>query len=212
MSSSNTPPTRGRPVNAEARARRVAQILAGARTCFVARGFHGTSISEISAAARVSTANIYQYFENKDALILALVEDDLRQELALIWRISRSDMRHSAFEDAFRDGFVGQAAVHAAALRCEVMAEAARNPAVAQLLRANEAKAMAAVTAGIATAQDNGLIDASLDADSCAEMIALVMDGLQRRLTYAPESGEELLRDFVSFLARTLRIPSPQQD
>lgn len=169
-------------------------------------------MSEISVAARVSPANIYQYYENKDALILALVEEDLRQELDLISRISRSDMRHSAFEAAFRDGFVGQAAVNAAALRCEVLAEAARNPTVAHLMRVNEAKAMKAVVAGIEAAQSNGTIDASLNAEACAEMIALVIDGLQRRLTFAPQSGEELLREFVSFLARTLNIPSPQQD
>ena len=190
----------------------MAQILDGARACFISRGFHGTSVSEISSAAGVSTANIYQYFENKDALILALIADDLKHELELILRISQSDMHFASFQEAFRDGFIGKAAVNAAVMRCEVLAEAARNPAIAQLVRVNEAKAMAAVTAAITRAQEEGLVDASLDADSCAEMIALVIDGLQRRLTFAPESGEVLLRDFVTFLVRTLNIPTPQQD
>lgn len=212
MDSLNQISNRGRPVNAQARAERMAQILDGARACFIAQGFHGTSISEIRKAAGVSTANIYQYFENKDALILALVEDDLKQELDLISRISRSDMRPAAFHVMFRDAFVGQAAIDAATLRCEVLAEAARNPAVAQLLRETDAKAMRAVAAGLAEAQDKGLIDKAIDAEACSEMIALVFDGLQRKLTFTQMAGEDLLRDFVAFLVRALNIPSPRQD
>ena len=43
----------GRPVNSEARAQRRAQILDGARACFLRKGFHAATTAEISAEAGV---------------------------------------------------------------------------------------------------------------------------------------------------------------
>ena len=74
----------GRPVNSEARAVRRAQILDGARACFLRKGFHAATTAEISAEAGVSVANLYQYFPAKDDLVQALIEDDLAEDLALV--------------------------------------------------------------------------------------------------------------------------------
>lgn len=51
------------------------QILAGARQVFFAKGFDGASMSEIALAAGVSKGTLYVYFENKERLFAALVED-----------------------------------------------------------------------------------------------------------------------------------------
>jgi len=52
-----------------------AQILEGARQVFFAHGFNGSSMSEIALAAGVSKGTLYVYFENKERLFAALVED-----------------------------------------------------------------------------------------------------------------------------------------
>ncbi|MBK8007230.1 MAG: TetR/AcrR family transcriptional regulator [Rhizobiales bacterium] len=56
-----------------------AQILEGAGKVFFARGFDGASMSDIAAAAGVSKGTLYVYFENKERLFAALVEEHSRE-------------------------------------------------------------------------------------------------------------------------------------
>src|SRR4051795_12349542 len=49
------------------------QILDGARRVFLAQGFDGASMGEISKAAGVSKGTLYIYFDSKEALFEALV-------------------------------------------------------------------------------------------------------------------------------------------
>ncbi|HYO58748.1 helix-turn-helix domain-containing protein [Archangium sp.] len=48
-------------------------LLAAALEVFALKGFRSASMAEIASAARVSTGNIYRYFENKSALYAAVV-------------------------------------------------------------------------------------------------------------------------------------------
>ncbi len=51
------------------------QILEAALRAFAERGFHGTSIPEIAAAAGVGVASIYRRFESKEHLVNAVFRD-----------------------------------------------------------------------------------------------------------------------------------------
>lgn len=66
-----------------------AQILAGAKRCFMRLGYEAASMNEITAEAGVSKGTIYVYFADKQALFRALVESEksaameaLRRDLA----------------------------------------------------------------------------------------------------------------------------------
>jgi AcrR family transcriptional regulator len=48
--------------------------LDAALTLFAERGFHGTSVPDIAALARVGAGTIYRYFEGKEALVNALYQ------------------------------------------------------------------------------------------------------------------------------------------
>jgi AcrR family transcriptional regulator len=50
-------------------------IQAAALEVFARKGFRSASMAEIASAARVSTGNIYRYFENKSALYEAVLPD-----------------------------------------------------------------------------------------------------------------------------------------
>jgi TetR/AcrR family fatty acid metabolism transcriptional regulator len=50
------------------------QILDAAERVFAAKGFHPTTIKDISREAGIADGTIYNYFENKNALILALID------------------------------------------------------------------------------------------------------------------------------------------
>ena len=49
------------------------QILDAATTVFAAKGFHRATIKEVARAAGVADGTIYNYFENKAALLLGLL-------------------------------------------------------------------------------------------------------------------------------------------
>ena len=60
------------------------QILRAAMTCFGRRGFHLTTMNDISAEAGISVGLIYRYFDSKDAVITFMASehlDDLRRVL-----------------------------------------------------------------------------------------------------------------------------------
>lgn len=56
------------------------RILDAAQQCFIGRGFHAGSISDIAAEANISQGLMYRYFDNKRTLILALIERQLAHD------------------------------------------------------------------------------------------------------------------------------------
>jgi AcrR family transcriptional regulator len=52
----------------EKTAQRRKQIIEGALTCFIRRGFNNTTMDEIAVEAGVSKGSLYWYFESKDEL------------------------------------------------------------------------------------------------------------------------------------------------
>jgi AcrR family transcriptional regulator len=62
---------RGRPLVDDKRRR----ILDAALGVFAARGYHGTAVPEVAAAARVGTGTLYRYFATKEALVNEVYRD-----------------------------------------------------------------------------------------------------------------------------------------
>jgi AcrR family transcriptional regulator len=59
---------------AQVAALRRAQILDAAARVFAERGFHRTTIRDVAKAAGVADGTIYNYFENKTALLLGILD------------------------------------------------------------------------------------------------------------------------------------------
>ncbi|PSB55386.1 TetR/AcrR family transcriptional regulator [Chamaesiphon polymorphus] len=62
-------------MDAEHNREKVAQILQGAMQEFLARGYAGTSMEKVAAAAGVSKPTVYSYFKDKGVLFQALIEN-----------------------------------------------------------------------------------------------------------------------------------------
>ena len=65
--------TEARPVEVEDNAKR-RQIVDGARSVFLARGFDAASMGDIAKAAGVSKGTLYVYFKSKEELFAAIVQ------------------------------------------------------------------------------------------------------------------------------------------
>src|SRR3954466_366118 len=80
---------------------RRAQILEAAMVCFAKRGFHQTSMHDISAEAGVSVGLIYRYFANKEAVIAAMADRHKEQTRALLQEASEAPTLLESLEILF---------------------------------------------------------------------------------------------------------------
>ena len=117
------------------------QVLDAATTCFRREGFHGSSIARISRAAGMSPGHIYHYFANKEAIVEAIAARE-ENDLAELVRQMEQDLEGG---DLVRrlTRHVGEAVERNndpdhVGLMLELAAEAARNSAVAQILRRSD--------------------------------------------------------------------------
>ena len=66
------------PLDAAPESAKRKQILDGARRVFLASGFDAASMGEIAREAKVSKGTLYVYFDSKEALFAALIEESKR--------------------------------------------------------------------------------------------------------------------------------------
>ena len=76
----------GPELSAESFSAKRRQILEGARRVFLGSGFDAASMGEIAREAKVSKGTLYVYFDSKEALFAALIEESKREtaERALV--------------------------------------------------------------------------------------------------------------------------------
>jgi TetR/AcrR family transcriptional repressor of mexJK operon len=92
----------------EGSASKRAAILAAARELFLAEGYERTSVDAVSARAQVSKRTVYDYFGDKRALLLAVVEQSAESLLVAV---------QAAVDEELADGRDLEAALTAFAVR-----------------------------------------------------------------------------------------------
>ena len=162
-------------VSAQYRDERRAHILAAARRCFVRDGFHQTSIQDLLHEAGMSSGAVYRYFDSKDAMIVAIAEENLDQIVAIV----RESVAHGADPGAALAAALEFASSrHAddgfAAIALVGWSEALRNPALAARLRESFDQAGAALAE---TARASSPPDTELAPDVLAKTLLCVLPG-----------------------------------
>src|SRR5215475_4725269 len=67
------------------------QIMDGARAVFLARGFDDASMGEIARQAGVSKGTLYVYFDSKEALFEAIVEEECPTQAEQVFALDSND-------------------------------------------------------------------------------------------------------------------------
>lgn len=168
------------------------RILDAAQQCFIEHGFHGASMAAIAETADMSAGLIYRYFENKSAIILAIVEEQLvllREEISLN---DRPDLPTLMAENYART--CNQRRGMNAALLLEISAEATRDPQIAAALDDYDAEVRRALCDWLARAPEargHGLPESI--APQRALVLQCLFEGLKLRETREPGLDRELL-------------------
>lgn len=67
--------------------RRRRQILDAARTCFIRKGFHRTSMQDVFAESGLSAGAVYRYFKSKNEIIHAIATDKVGGAIGVLEEI-----------------------------------------------------------------------------------------------------------------------------
>ena len=157
------------------------QIMQAAMACFAKRGFHQTSMHDISAEAGISVGLIYRYFANKEAVISAMADRHKKEIGDVLERARQAPGLLESLEILFTAHCCENSPQIQSAFVVDLYAEAARNPQVADLVRDVLRTAMNGVTDLIAKSPEASQSTHGLSASELAELIFAVARGMLMR-------------------------------
>src|SRR3954470_17170579 len=167
-------------VPAEPSLDRRGQILQAAVVCFAKRGFHQTSMHDISAEAGISVGLIYRYFANKEAVIAAMADEHTTHIRELLEEARQAPSLLESLEILFTAHCCEDPKVQSAFV-VDLYSEASRNPEVAELVRGVVEMAMEGMADLIARAPETENAGHGLKPYEVAELIYAVARGMLMR-------------------------------
>jgi AcrR family transcriptional regulator len=190
--------------HAEAQRRR---ILDAAQKCFITRGFHAGSIGDIAAEAEISQGLMYRYFANKRALILALIERQLRHDQASINEMPAASDLVDGLLECYQQWARGEVlpihgnaiAIASVALYAEINAEAHRDPMLAEVLRTHDKQTSAAIHAWLR--QRDVSLGRPIDEEAIAGrtlLLRLLVEGMAMRAVRDPDLPPARVRTLLA--------------
>ncbi|WP_338419989.1 helix-turn-helix domain-containing protein [Sphingomonas ginsenosidivorax] len=165
------------------------RIVATARHLFSTQGFHKTAMSELAQSADVSVGQIYRLFTGKDAIIQAIVlEDAAAKELELSKICEDATAGRITIEVAFVELARRALSKGDEALSFEIMAEAHRNPGVADSI-GGLCQGFRDVISELACVANPDLTATQLE--GAEELVLAFMFGLGHRTLSRPQLSED---------------------
>ena len=130
-----------------------ARILGAARTVFARDGYAGGTTNRIADEASLSVGSLYQYFPNKDAILVELVNEHIDEGVAAVVAAT-TGVPPDDLETALRSVVRAMVDVHAADRRLHqvLFEESPRPPSLLTRLRDLEAVAVDAVAERLVSA------------------------------------------------------------
>ncbi len=192
------------PPESDRAAQRRNQVLDAAAVCFRNHGFHGASMAQISKTAGMSPGHIYHYFDNKEAIISAIVERDMEDMLEWTEIFYSSDNIFQSMIDGVECGVEANTIRDNAALMLEIMAESARNPQIAATVQKSNLIGRERLCCLLQKEMTQRNANSAFDVQVKAELIASMFDGLLIRSIHNPALDKaaltQLMRQVVQFV------------
>ena len=181
-------------VPVEELAARRGAILAAARRAFARHGYEGATVRVLEAETGLSRGAIFHHFRDKEALFLALAEDDAARTAARVGEAGLVQVMRELREKD--DGWLG--------VQLEVRRRLRTDPSFAEHWAERQAAVRQATVERLDRQRAAGVVRDDVDLDVLAEFLRLVHDGLvsARAAGLAPEHLDGVL-DLVEEAVRT---------
>jgi len=184
------------------------RILTAAQACFVQKGFHAASMATIAETAGMSPGLIYRYFENKNAIILAIIEQQLEVVRHKIRQLRASSDLAEGIMEHFDEHDTGSSNSMSSALFLEMSAEATRDPQIAAALQRFDDTVRNELVEWLGRSEQRG--GHGLPAGVARErvlMLLCLLEGLKVRRAREPGLDRKLLRRSLDFVIEALFPP-----
>ncbi len=183
------------------------RILQAAKACFVEHGFHAASMANISEAAQMSPGLIYRYFENKNSIILAIIERQLQDSRAGIEALNHGSDLGERLGEAFAKLQVADEEFMNPALYLEMSAQASRDPQIAQALGESDQAMRGELAAWLRkVARGDGRPADAQDVAARALVLQCLFEGLVVRAVREPTLDPALMaRGLLAFIPHLQR-------
>jgi AcrR family transcriptional regulator len=165
-------------------------------------------MAEIAQVAGVSVGQIYRHFENKEAIIAAIVAQDIAEMREKFLEIESSGKPLAeAIISRSSESIDRNYDPDRAALWLEVMAEAARNPTVAQSLRSADTEERAFKLDILRRASPPGCSERELRGRG--EVLSMIFEGMVVRGVHNPDGDPEPIAQALRSVLRHLLTELP---
>ncbi|WP_393072943.1 TetR/AcrR family transcriptional regulator [Streptomyces sp. LN704] len=182
---------------------RRAQILDAARRCFLRDGFHSTSMQDLFAESGLSAGAVYRHFASKNEMITAIVEENMRDVLALVNSVARN-RPSSSIGDLIADVLdivkTKTAEENIAGLSVLAWSESLRNPSLAKQFDDLMTQMRSALTDVIRENQQSGSLTRAVSPEAIAATLMCVLPGYILQLTMGDSQSLEGVPDALRAL------------
>jgi AcrR family transcriptional regulator len=187
---------------------RVQQILDAAKHCFSRVGFHSTSMAQIAAQAQISVGQIYRHFPSKESLIEGIVQEDIARQLSIMNATPDTDVV-DALTAMTQNKAISSAVSNPKhlALMLEIVAEAARNPKVRDIVISNQRRGFTALKKRIESAQPGVWPPGELDVR--LRLVSAIVQGVVGQMLLDRRAPTAALLAWVQTLAAQLLVIKP---
>lgn len=177
------------------------RILEAATSCFIQHGFYSASMATISETAGMSPGLIYRYFENKDAIILAIVDAQLEDFRHRLCALRTTGALAEAMLEYFKSHDPEQYGSASAPLFLEISAAATRDPDIAKAVSRVDSAVQEELAKWFHRREDEGGYGLSADAaDEAAVALMMLADGLKLRKARDPDLDLQVLKNAIDRL------------
>jgi AcrR family transcriptional regulator len=184
------------------------RILCAAQKCFIEHGFHAASMANIAETAQMSAGLMYRYFENKNAIVLAIVDRQLQEGRHQIAQLHSSADLAVDIIHTYTGWRAQDPSVMNPALFLEMRAEATRDPQIAAALRAWDELIFAGLQSWMARPREEGGLGLP-DAMAAQRTFLLLsfVNGLAIRAVGQPCLDDALIREVVEKFVERVVLP-----
>ena len=179
-------------------AARRAEILAAARRAFARHGYEAATVKVLEAETGLSRGAIFHHFKDKDALFLALAEEDAAEMAETVAQHGLVQvMRDLADRDA---GWLG--------VQLEVRRRLRTDPAFAATWAEHQSAVLGATTARLQRQRKAGVVRDDVPLPILVDFLRLALDGLVSGL--AAGMSTDHLPGVLDLVEDAVRRPQPQ--
>jgi len=162
------------------------EILDAAKKCFIANGFHQTSMRQIFDASGISAGGAYNYFAGKADIVKGIVDEERTDIAMLESRLESTKDQLTGVARLVRD-IIHYTSYENAVLSVEIHAEACRNEDIGALTRVVNEQLYRVIHDAIRRGRKAGSISSDFTINEMTEWVVALLEGYLGRIASNPK-------------------------